>query len=112
MGVNRTSATMMVKMNAAGPEGPEAKSFANLTYMGHRETARMVAQISDGKKPAAVHNASATSASASTTRLFMRAVAPNGSALPSGLCGTPSFALAGRFLDALSFTRPGMTDHS
>src|SRR6187455_946133 len=67
-----------VKMNAARLDGPDEKCAANLRYSGHRAIARIVAQISAGKNPAAVHTARPNRTRASTTRPFMRAPAPKG----------------------------------
>src|SRR5436305_14455280 len=89
-----------VKMNAARLEGPEEKRAAKLRYSGHRATARIVAQISAGRKAAAVHTARPNSTRASTTRTFMRAPAPKGRGFFSVLAGDPSIRADGGLLDA------------
>src|ERR1700712_4788329 len=99
---------MAVKMNAARLEGPEEKCAVNLTYSGHRATARIVAQISAGRKPAAVHTASPNRTRASTTRTFMRAPAPKGRGLLSVLAAASVVRSDGRVLDAAEPTLPAI----
>jgi expansin (peptidoglycan-binding protein) len=80
----KISATRTVKTNAAVADGPAMKRVANATYSGYNATAIMVAQMIAGRKLAAVHSPSATSARAKTTLAFIRALGPRG----SGFCST------------------------
>src|SRR3954463_15541980 len=97
-------------MNAARLEDlPEEKRAVNFRYSGHKVTARIVAQISAGRNPAAVHTASPKRTRASTTRAFMRAPAPRGRGFLAALAGTSSTRLDGRFLAAAEPTVPAIT---
>ena len=73
MGVNTISATRKVKTNAVTPDGSFEIRDAKASYSGQIVTARIAAQISAGRKSAAVHNDATTSASASATRAVSRA---------------------------------------
>src|SRR6187431_495569 len=95
-------------MNAARLDGPEEKCAANLRYVGHRATARIVAQISAGRKPAAVHTARPNRTRASTTRPFIRAPAPKGRGFPSVLAADSSIRSDGRFFDAAEPNLPAI----
>ena len=68
----------------------------------------MAAQISAGRKPAAVHSARPNRIRASTTRAFMRAPAPNGRGFFSVLAGASSICADGRSLDAAELTFPAI----
>ena len=64
-----------------------------MRYSGHKETARIVAQISAGKKLAAVHKARPKIAKARTILAFIRARAPKGSGFFTVLANSsPTFS--------------------
>src|SRR3954462_11374157 len=100
-------ATTSVKTRGARLDRPGLTRDSNLVESGHRLVARIAAQINAGRNPAAVHNASATSARASTTRAFMRAPAPVGSGFRSVVFGPPSLRTASLRLGERCF---GATD--
>src|ERR1700749_74597 len=96
----RMKATRTVKAKAAAPDGPPRKRVGKTKKSGHNATARIVAQMSAGRKLAAVHSPSATSTSARTTLAFMRAPEPSG----RGFCsaGVPEVAECNFFDEAFA----------